>query len=195
MKNIFIDCEMTGLHENGELISIGALYVDNNGIERTFYAEFNDFNQSNCNEWVLQNVIRKLKFNGTHFKNRVSTLPGTMEPKSIEMKADRETIRLKLTEWILNIGERSILVADVGHYDISMVYNIFGGAFELPKNLSPAYMDLNNLIAIAKSLNVDQAFDISREKLAGEVNCDDKHNALYDARVARAIYFDIMKSN
>lgn len=195
MKNIFIDCEMTGLHENGELISLGALYIDDNGIERSFYAEFNDFSMANCNSWVVTNVINKLKFRGIDFKNQISTLPGSMEPKSIEMKGDKEAIRKKFAEWISNIGERAIMVADVGHYDISMVYNIFGGAFELPKNLSPAYMDLNNLIAIAKSLNVDQAFDISREKLAGEVNCDDKHNALYDARVARAIYFDIMKSN
>lgn len=195
MKNIFIDCEMTGLHEFGELISIGALYIDDNGNERTFYAEFNDFSTANCSSWVIDNVISKLKFRNVDFKNLAMTFPGSMEVKSIEMKGDKEAIRKKFAEWILNIGERAIMVADVGHYDISMVFNLFGGAFSLPTNLSPAYMDLNNLIAIAKTLDVDQAFDLSREKLAGEVNFDDKHNALYDAKVARAIYYSIMKSN
>ena len=86
MKNIFIDCEMTGLHENGELISLGALYIDDNGIERSFYAEFNDFSMANCNSWVVDNVINKLKFRGIDFKNQISTLPVSMETKSIELK-------------------------------------------------------------------------------------------------------------
>lgn len=196
MKNIFIDCEMTSLDASGELISIGALYVDNNGVERTFYAEFDDFNHDNCNEWVKDNVITKLKFNEWEEpKARVVSIPYTTDIQSIEMKSNREIISDELYRWIQNVNERVIMVADVGHYDISMVYNLLGGAFNIPSNLSPAYLDLNNILALSKSLNVDQAFDISREKLAGEVDCEDKHNALYDAKVAKIIYDDLMKNN
>lgn len=195
MKNIFIDCEMTSLHSDGKLISLGALYIDNDGNERTFYAEFNDYNVLDSNQWVIDNVISKLKFKDYDFKSWVTTFPGSKTIKAVEMKGNTKAISQRFIEWIINIGERCIFVADVGHYDISMVFNLLGGAFSIPSNLSPAYTDLNMIIAIAKSLNVDQAFDISREKLAGEVSCDDKHNALFDARVARAIYYDIMKSN
>lgn len=196
MKNIFIDCEMTGLDKSGQLISIGALYVDNNGVERTFYAEFDDFDHDNCNDWIKDNVIAKLKFNEWEEPNaRVISIPYSNEIQCIEMKSNSMIIGDELYRWIQNINERVIMVADVGHYDISMVFNLLGGAFNLPSNLSPAYLDLNNMIAISKSLNVDQAFDLSREKLAGEVDCEDKHNALYDAKVAKIIYDDLMKNN
>ncbi|WP_304576698.1 3'-5' exoribonuclease [Romboutsia ilealis] len=195
MKNIFIDCEMTSLDSNGELISLGALYIDDNGNERTFYAEFNDYDASHSNQWVIDNVISKLKFINYDFKNCVTTFPGTNTIKAVEMKGSTKAISLRFVEWIQDVGDRCIFVADVGHYDISMVFNMLGGAFSLPSNLSPAYTDLNMLIAIDKTLNVDQAFDLNREKLAGDISSDDKHNALFDARVARVIYYSIMKSN
>lgn len=196
MKNIFIDCEMTSLDSSGQLISIGVLYIDNNGVERTFYAEFDDYDPEECDDWIWDNVISKLKFNECEEpKARVVSIPYSTDIRSVEMKSNSQIIGKELYDWIESIGERVIMIADVGHYDISMIFNLLGGAFRLPNNLSPAYLDLNNMIAISKSLNVDQAFDLSREKLAGEVDCEDKHNALYDAKVAKIIYDNLMKNN
>lgn len=49
---LFFDTEFTGLHKDTTLISLGM--VDEDG--RTFYAEFNDYDKSQCDEWIQKNV-------------------------------------------------------------------------------------------------------------------------------------------
>lgn len=87
------------------------------------------------------------------------------------------------------------------------------GLPKLPSNVSPVPMDLNDLIAFKKGISVSEAFDLNREELAfgwyknaerniinkfkedelaffgfkGESK-DQKHNALWDAKVIKAIY-------
>lgn len=52
---VFFDTEFTGLHKNTTLISLGC--VDENG--RTFYAEFTDYDKSQVDDWINENVIKK----------------------------------------------------------------------------------------------------------------------------------------
>ena len=53
---IFFDTEFTGLHKDTTLISIGL--IDENG--RTFYGEFSDYDESKCDDWIRENVIKHL---------------------------------------------------------------------------------------------------------------------------------------
>ncbi|MFA6726850.1 MAG: hypothetical protein WCS17_01395 [Prevotella sp.] len=75
------------------------------------------------------------------------------------------------------------------------------GLPKLPTNISPVPLDLNDLIAHKKGISVREAFDLYREKLADELNGFEwwkaskkviegmcKHNALWDAKVIKAIY-------
>ena len=55
---IFFDTEFTGLHKNTTLISIGL--IDENG--RTFYAEFTDYDKSQCDDWIKEHVIDNLLY-------------------------------------------------------------------------------------------------------------------------------------
>lgn len=55
---LFFDTEFTGLHQNTTLISIGI--VSEHG--HKFYAELNDYDQSQVNDWLRENVINKLQF-------------------------------------------------------------------------------------------------------------------------------------
>ena len=55
---IFFDTEFTGLHQHTTLISIGLIAEDG----RKFYAEFNDYDKSQVDEWMQENVINNLKF-------------------------------------------------------------------------------------------------------------------------------------
>src|SRR3990167_606425 len=54
---IFFDTEFTGLHKNTTLISIG-LYASN-GL--AFYGELTDFDESQVNDWIRENVIKNLR--------------------------------------------------------------------------------------------------------------------------------------
>lgn len=76
----------------------------------------------------------------------------------------------------------------------------------LPSNISPVPMDLNDLIAHKKGISVREAFELDRElmglgfhesnveksmKTIGSILpkiSDNKHNALWDAKVMKAIY-------
>lgn len=85
----------------------------------------------------------------------------------------------------------------------SAVLNYKRGLPKLPDNISPVPMDLNDLIAFKKCISVSEAFDLNREELASGVHSDllcaggvlaedgihpIKHNALWDAKVIKAIY-------
>jgi hypothetical protein len=53
---IFFDTEFTGLHKNTTLISIGLISEDG----KTFYAEFTDYDKSQVDSWLQENVINNL---------------------------------------------------------------------------------------------------------------------------------------
>ena len=75
--------------------------------------------------------------------------------------------------------------------DISCWYKKRIGLPKLPDNISPVPMDLNDLIAFKKGISVSEAFDLNREFIAGAKIGDaaaEKHNALWDAKVIKAIY-------
>ena len=66
---IYFDTEFTGLRKDTSLISIGL--IDSDG--RTFYAEFTDYDRSQIDKWIRQNVINNLinpvnTFEGKHWK-------------------------------------------------------------------------------------------------------------------------------
>ena len=54
-----LDFEFTGLHIKTTPISIG-LITD---CGHKFYAEFNDYDKTQCDDWITENVIKKLSFN------------------------------------------------------------------------------------------------------------------------------------
>lgn len=178
VMRIFFDTEFTGLHKNTTLISIGC--VDENG--RTFYAEFNDYDKSQVNDWLEENVFKHLLFNDyTHHYDYSNG--------SMWVKGDRKYVRTLFTTWLSNY-DKVQMVSDVCHYDMVLLINIFGTAFDLP-NINPSCHDINQ--DIAKYYDVDEAiaFDKSREGILSENGVaveGDKHNALYDAKVIKAIY-------
>ena len=184
---IFFDTEFTGLHKNTSLISIGL--IDENG--RTFYAEFTDYNESQCNDWIKENVIKHLEFDNDKDE--------TTELKVCDkwgICGNKEFIKNQLEDW-LSEYDNVEFVSDVCHYDMVLLIDLFGTAFDLPKNINPACHDINQDIARYYEISEKEAFDFSREELLQNnaiVIEGDKHNSLYDAKVIKTIY-EIIKSH
>ena len=197
---IFFDTEFTGLHKDTTLISIGL--IDENG--RTFYGEFSDYDESQCDNWIRENVIKHLKW----------SKEGPVEDfvniylNSWEAFASKEYIKIVLSEWLSKYDEVE-LVSDCCHYDMVLFVDIFGDAWSIPDVVNPACHDINQDIAKYFDISEKEAFDLSREKFIEKVNIDrqddqnnfdisegekiiniegDKHNSLYDAKVIREIY-------
>jgi hypothetical protein len=177
---IFFDTEFTGLHKGTTLISIGLVAEDN----RQFYAELIDYNESQCDDWIKENVIKYLR--KTNWREKA----GTYIP-NYHIGAKQE-IGKALENWLSQFNEVE-LVSDVCHYDMVLLIDLFWNAFSLPKNICPACYDINQDIARKYNISMREAFDKSREDILYQNYKEntikgDKHNALYDAKVIRELY-------
>ena len=184
---VFFDTEFTGLHKNTTLISLGC--VDENG--RTFYAEFTDYDKSQIDDWIDENVIKNLSYAK---KKSFFRKNGAFE-HDWRIRGDKTMVREALEEWLSQYSFVE-LVSDVCHYDMVLLIDLFGDAFSLPKNINPSCHDINQDIAGFYGCTEIWAFDKSREEIlkeSGETISGVKHNALYDAQVIRAIYNYIAK--
>lgn len=189
--NIYFDTEFTGLHKDTTLISLGM--IDDNG--RTFYAEFTDYDKAYNDPWLNENVLAHTIMSGNigayypdapfkfvrHYSQNSSTV----------VVGNKEFNRIALKEW-LSKYDQVMWISDVCHYDMVLLIDIFGTAFDLPKNVGAACHDINQDIAAAYGISEIEAFDKSREEILSSIDANirgDKHNALYDAKVIRQVYY------
>ena len=172
VMKIFFDTEFTGLHKNTTLISIGL--VAENG--RTFYAELTDYDESQVDSWLEENVIKNL------------TIPtggyiGNYDDANVLGNSD--FVRMHLRSW-LETFEKVEMWSDCLAYDWVLFNHIFGHAFSIPRNVYYIPFDLCTLLKVK---GVDP--DVSREEFSGMADASRKHNALWDAEVIKACYEEL----
>lgn len=190
MKKIFFDTEFTGLHQNTTLISIGLI----SDCGKTFYAELNDYDKSQVDEWLQNNVIDKLIMSeprigeDEYYKAaRANENPignDLYNSYSVQLRGNMETIKNELERW-LNQFDQVEIWSDCLAYDWVLFNQIFGHAFNIPKNIYYIPFDICTLF---KMKGIDP--DISREKYGcGEHYSEmPKHNALWDAMVIKMCF-------
>lgn len=195
---LFFDNEFTQLKKDTSLISIGI--VDSETYER-FYAECTDYDRRSVDEWIEKNVIANLGnpiAEDCPYDMHVTYVTGT-----------RREVKYSLLAWLAKIGKLGFtfngfqFVSDVCHYDFVLLIDLLtdgGTAMELPGNISPCCIDLNAMIATYKQITFKEAFDYSREELLAEFGDPidayirmNKHNALYDAEVIKALFMHIRR--
>lgn len=186
--NIYMDCEFTGLHKDTTLISIGIISEDG----RTFYAELNDYNESQVDDWLQENVVDKLKFKcplegeqeyyiaSRHSDNTLGH--NIYDSYSVELRCDKLTLREELDKWLSQFNDVEAW-SDCLAYDWVLFNDIFGHAFNIPKNVYYIPFDICTLFKIK---GIDP--DISREEFIKNSVEGSKHNALYDAKVIKLCY-------
>ena len=185
---LFFDMEFTGLRQNTTPISIGIVSEDG----KRFYAEFTDYDESQCDDWIKENVTSELLHDTEKWHEGI---------------ADRQTHGIKkiisyaLKDWLQQFKTIQF-VSDVCHYDFILLIDLLtngGTALDLPENISAVCRDINQDIAAYFEVSDREAFDMSREQIMNDL-CDsedivtgNKHNSLYDAEVIRVIYREICK--
>ncbi len=154
---VFFDTEFTGLHQNTTLISIGMVAEDG----RELYCELNDYDKTQVDDWIEKNVISNLYNTNPISKSQLKkTIEAFLEPyDSVEI-------------W-----------SDCLSYDWVLFNDIFGHAFNIPKNVYYIPFDICTLMKIK---GVDP--DINREEFLGLNSGSKKHNALWDAKIVKACY-------
>lgn len=188
---IFFDTEFTGLHQNTTLISIGMVSEDG----RTFYAELNDYDQSQINEWLQNNVIKNLLFESPAEGQQEHWMQSKINPEislhqawNLELRESKSEVSENLKEWLGQFDQVEMW-SDCLAYDWVLFNQMFGHAFNIPKNVYYIPFDICTLMKIK---GVDP--DINREEFSGAMAEGDlKHNALWDAQVIKMCYETLMK--
>ena len=158
---IFFDTEFTGLHQGTTLISIGMVAEDG----RELYCELNDYDKSQIDDWLKDNVIANL-----HNTNPINT----------------EQLR-KAIEGFIEPYDKVEMWSDCLSYDWVLFNQIFGHAFNIPKNVYYIPFDLSSMLKI---YGYDP--DLDRKVFSG-LDLEIKHNSLSDARMIKACYEKILK--
>lgn len=189
MSLLFFDTEFTGLHKDTTLISLGIVSDDG----KKFYAEFTDYDENQCDEWIKYNVVKNLYLGG--MGDGVADLGE--EPFGIMVRGDKKYIGKELKKWLSQFDSIQF-VSDVCHYDFVLLIDLLTGsktALDLPDNISAVCHDINSDIARHYGISDKEAFDKSREEIVSELCGHEvegtKHNALYDAEVIKEIWEEI----
>lgn len=198
---LFFDMEFTGLRQNTTPISIGIVSEDG----KQFYAEFTDYDESQCSDWIKENVIKKLKAENIKFDSSYTLCDASSFGNkrwlkyndSLEVAYGEKFYVIPFLRIWLKQFDTIQFVSDVCHYDFVLLIDLLtngGTALDLPENISAVCHDLNMDIARHYHVSDREAFDMSREQIMFDV-CNggvfvdaDKHNSLYDANIIRAIY-------
>ncbi|OMF17216.1 hypothetical protein BK131_04425 [Paenibacillus amylolyticus] len=168
---VFFDTEFTGLHQNTTLISIGMVAEDG----QTFYAEFEDYDKKQIDDWLQVNVINNL----------ARSLFELFDMANYASYGRKHTVAKDLKEW-LSQWVQVEMWSDCLSYDWVLFNQLWGHAFKIPKNVYYIPFDICTLMKVK---GVDP--DINREEYAGMTG--HKHNALHDARVIKACYDKLMQ--
>lgn len=190
---IFFDTEFTGLHKDTTLISIGLISEDG----RTFYAELNDYDKTQVDEWLQANVIDNLIL-GESKEGEQEYYAATRSHDnpvgndlynnfSVTLRGNISEVKDALKVWFEQFDKIEIW-SDCLAYDWVLFNNIFGHAFNIPNNVNYIPLDICTLFKIK---GIDP--DISREEFIGNSIEGDKHNALYDAKVIKSCYEKLME--
>lgn len=190
--NLYFDTEFTGLHKGTTLISIGIVSEDS----RFFYAELNDYDKEQIDDWLQQNVISNLKFappkNGEYEYSVMSRHENNPigdpinKGYNMELRGSTKEVSEALKEWVSQFEDIKIW-SDCLAYDWVLFNHLFGHAFNLPESIYYIPFDICTLFEI-KGIDAD----ISREEFINNSIYGIKHNALYDAKVIKACYEKLM---
>lgn len=165
---VYFDTEFTGLHQKTTLISIGLVSEDG----KSFYAELTDYDQSQVNDWMQENVIAHLHLSDYRIE----------QGNLVAWVGDKNTTRQHLTEWLTQFDFVEMW-SDCLSYDWVLFNQLWGHAFNIPKNVYYIPFDICTLFKVK---GIDP--DINREEYLGLTEGKQKHNALWDAKVIKACY-------
>lgn len=180
MTKLFLDTEFTGLHKDTSLISLALISEG----DVFFYAEFTDYDRSQLDDWLRENIIANLFVkDDVLFSTAVYVNENAVRRyDSRHVAGNTEHIVWKLKDWLSQFDEVEIW-SDCLAYDWVLFNHIFKHAFNLPKQINYIPFDICTLMKV-KGVDPDiNREDFARIKLEGS-----KHNALYDAKIIKACY-------
>lgn len=172
---VFIDAEYTGEHAHTTLVSLGLVTVDGHEL----YLTLDDYDESQVTDWLRANVLSMIdpasRVGSAEAYERLSRWLG-----------DRAAAgRIHLVS--AGLGSDLLLLFELYRFG-SPGWERFHALHHLPPHLNHTHhFDLNTLLFAA---GFDP--DTDRERLAGGEEPGRRHDALYDAHLARRCFLRIL---
>ncbi len=188
---LFIDFEYTGLHQSTTPISLGII----SECGKTFYAEFTDYDKTQVDDWLEKNVIANT---WVAINKRITSMGGVLNDlrwADVHVFGSSDFIKPFLIQWLSQF-EEVVIWSDCLAYDWVLFCNIWGHAFNVPKNIFYIPMDICTLFEI-KGIDPDisreeyceiETFREQKTKVLHDNFQSVKHNALWDAFIIRECY-------
>ena len=191
---LFLDTEFTGLRQDTTLISLALVGLSG----EEFYAEFTDYDTKQLTPWLEEHVIANLCLTDAN--------QNWQHLKKMHIKGGKKEIATALKIWFgqfeLKRDQHGHIIpniqiwGDVPHWDWVLFCELFGGAFEIPKNIHYMCLDLATFIQF-KGYSVEIP-RIKNEEGYGLIDYIDKdglklHNALFDARMELVCFKELNK--
>lgn len=179
---LFLDTEFTGLHQHTTLISIGLIAETGN----YFYGECTDYDPSQLNPWLKENVM-------AHLSGNLPPAASTTVEKDVLVQGTKTEIAAALRTWLAQFGDHNSVEiwADVLAWDWVLFCELFGGSLQLPAQVHYIPRDLSTYLLLH---HYDP--DVQREQLGtvdrvvSGLNLV-KHHALYDAMLEYSVYENV----
>ena len=188
---LFIDLEFTGLHQATTPISLGII----SECGRTFYAEFTDYDRTQLNDWLEENIIPNTWVAIHEPITSMGEVVGDSRWADVHVFGSSDYIKPFLEKWLSQF-EKIVIWSDCLAYDWVLFNQIWGHAFSIPDNIYYIAMDI---CTVFEMNSIDP--DISREEYCEIENFTEektkvlyndfrsvKHNALWDAFIIRECY-------
>jgi hypothetical protein len=180
---IFFDFEFTGLHKNTTPMSLGMVTEDGH----KFYAEFNDYDKEQCDQWINENVVPKLKYNEYlhYFEN-------DDESKTLIIKHDKSTISDAVKTWLAQFKNIEFW-GDCVAFDwvlFADLYFMGSPARKYPNNFT-SYQAFDIFTVLSMKYHNPKT---NRHKILGLDQNESQHNALYDAEITMKLYNRFVKN-
>lgn len=181
MIKVFFDTEFTGLHKGTSLMSIGLVAG-----KETFYAELTDYDPSQVNDWLRENVIANFTLSQVE-QNVGQVSENAAGGTAVEIRGNKKQVARRLKTWLLQFGPVQMW-SDCLAYDWVLFNDLLAdytnGYPQLPEGVHYIPMDICTLFQIK---GIDP--DISREEFAQVApGYFAKHNALGDAWIIADCY-------
>jgi DNA polymerase III epsilon subunit-like protein len=180
---IFFDFEFTGLTMRTTPISLGMITEDGH----KFYAEFRDYDKTQCDDWINDNVISKLLYNDEMFY-----LENDIENKKVIIKNDKKAISDSVHEWLKQFKDIEFW-GDCVAYDWLLMTDLLGMGKPMRKfpNNFTSYQAFDIFTVLKMKYHNPKK---NRHEILGIENIG-QHNALYDAEVTMKLYNRFMKKD
>lgn len=178
---IFFDFEFTGLTIKTTPISLGMITEDGH----KFYAEFNDYDKSQCDEWINENVISKLLYNDDLFYFEQED-----KGKKVIMKHDKQRISESVHEWLKQFKDIEFW-GDCVAYDWLLMVDLLGMGKPMRKfpNNFTSYQAYDIFTVLKLEYHNPKK---NRHEILNIKNTN-QHNSLYDAEITMKLYDRFVK--